>query len=485
MRKLFATLLSLITLEGSQAQTISGTIARPTRGYIVFKCSNKYGICSKTDTVKLGKNGSFKYSVKFNTPSINGNIEIVPKHNIPIWLTDNTSLNLNIKDSSIVPNFSGELARINQYLQEENAYETRIYNSYKQNNPNFASYASSRSDEYFQITDSMTSDQLLFLKQSLQAPQNKYEQKFASQRTKDLIFKNLFYKISYDNPPLEKLIYYQKNFNVTSPTSFTYSDEINFNDPNLLSPYLLRFSRMFFMELVFKYQKSEKIKLSKESFYEKFFSEVDRLSKNKICNAVLKAAFIKDEVNFMSLTQNATVSTYSRFVDSLLSYSQISVEARFIEDMFHGKLNDIYARTSGGYASTCSLTDSVGNVVKLEDFKGKLVYIDVWATWCKPCIESIPHWNKLVEQYKNNKDVVFITVSTDETEDKGKWLQMLNKYKFKGLHFISTGGTESEFAKKFLVLSYPTNVLIDKEGRILQIKAERPETIDLSRYLQQ
>ena len=471
MVKIFTTLLSLVMLNVLQAQSISGTITNPIRDYIVFKCSDKYGIDSKTDTVKLGKNGSFTYSMAFNSPVIN----------IPIWLADNISLAINFRDSSFVPNFSGELAKINQYLQEESPYEISIFNAYKQTNPNFADYASSRPDEYFQIIDSMTSDQLLFLKQSFHNRQNKYEKKFITQRKKYLIFKNLSFKISYDNPPLEKLIYYQKNFSATSPTSFTYSDIIGFNDPTLLNPYFLRFSRMFFMELVFRYQKTSKIKLSKEAFYEKFFSEVNALSKNKICNAVLKASFIKDEVSFMSLNQSAT---YSRFIDSLLSYSQIKAEAQFIEGMFQRKLNDLYAMRSGEDAPTCSLTDPTGNVVKLEDFKSKLIYIDVWATWCKPCIESIPHWNRLVEQYKSNKDVVFITVSTDKMEDKEKWLQALNKYKFKGLHFISAGGLESEFAKKFLIFSYPTNILIDKEGHIIQIKAKDPKTVDLSRYLQ-
>lgn len=484
MRKIFATLISLVVLTALQGQSISGIIVSPPRNYIVFKSTDRFGLNSKTDTVKLRMDGAFNYSVKYNSPVINGSLEIAPKRSIPIWLADNKNLMIHIKDSSLVPNFSGELAGINQYLQEENPYEIDRYNTYKKRNLNFASYASSRSDEYFQITDSMTSDQLLFLEQSFYNSKNEYEQKFVAQRKKEIIFKNLCYKISYDNPPLEKLMYYQRQFNITSPTSFAYSDEIDFNNPNYLSPFLLRFSRFFFMELVFRYQKTEKIKLSKEGFYEKFFSEIDKLSKNNLCNAVLKASFIKDEVNMMALNQTPTVATYSRFIDSLLSYSKIKTEAKFIENIFKQKLKELYTMRSGEYAPSCSLTDSAGNVFKLESFKGKLIYIDAWATWCKPCIESVPYWNKLVDQYKKNSDVIFMTISTDETKDKEKWLRLLDKHKFKGLHFISAGGTDSEFAKKFLVVGYPTNILIDKEGRIIQIKAERPETIDLSHYLQ-
>lgn len=484
MLKLFALLLSLslIRFDVLQAQSVEGSIANPSRNYIVFKTSDKYGLTARTDTIKLRKDGSFTYPVDYNLPVINGNLEITPRRTIPIWLTNTKKLVIKIKDSFLVPIFFGELARINQYLQKEAPYEIKMYNEYKQRNVNFATYASSRSNEYFLITDSLTSDRLIFLEQSFGNVKNKNEQQFLAQRRKELIFKNLCYKIAYDNPPLEKLIYYQTQFNTSSPTSFAYSDEISFNDPELLSPYLLRFSRMFFMELVFRYQQTEKIKLSREGFYERFFSEVDRLSSNKLCNAILKAAFIKDEVNTMAINQNATAATYSRFVDSLLSYHQVATEAKFIEGIFQRQVNEQYALRTGENAPSCSLTDSSGNAFTLENFKGKLVYIDVWATWCKPCLESVPYWNRLVDRYKNN-NIVFITVSTDELKDKGKWKRFLDKHNFKGLHFISAGGTESEFVKKFLVLSYPTNILIDKEGHIIQLKAERPEAIDLSAYL--
>jgi thiol-disulfide isomerase/thioredoxin len=314
---------------------------------------------------------------------------------------------------------------------------------------------------------------------------NKSEQLFIAQRKKELIYQNLFYKISYDSPPLEKLVFYQTHFKRFSPTSYKFSEQISFNSPDLLNnSFFLRFSRMFFMELVFRFQKEEKIKFSKEEFYDKLFFFINQLSANKLCNAVLKASFMKDEISFMVLNQTTTESTYSRFIDSLLSYRQIRDEAKIVERNFYKKLNELYAFKKGSWAPSCNnITDTSGRVVSLSSFKGKLLYIDVWASWCGKCIEAMPYWDKLVDKYKDNNDVAFIMVSTDDEEEKEKWLRLLNKFKPKGQHFISLGGSNSELAKEFLVNTYPTNILIDREGRIIDIKAERPETIDLSTYL--
>src|SRR5690606_22180824 len=64
--------------------------------------------------------------------------------------------------------------------------------------------------------------------------------------------------------------------------------------------------------------------------------------------------------------------------------------------------------------------DINGKDVALSDLKGKLVYIDVWATWCVPCLQEIPSLKKLESDY-HGKDIYFVSMSVDQKKDFEKW----------------------------------------------------------------
>jgi thiol-disulfide isomerase/thioredoxin len=112
-----------------------------------------------------------------------------------------------------------------------------------------------------------------------------------------------------------------------------------------------------------------------------------------------------------------------------------------------------------------------------------LVYIDIWATWCKPCIEEHPHWDKLKEEYEG-KAVSFLTISIDD--NKESWIKMVEDKNMEGLQWLAENAWRSEITRHFMVYSIPRFFLLDKEGRIIDPSAERPsgniKTI-LDRYL--
>lgn len=116
-----------------------------------------------------------------------------------------------------------------------------------------------------------------------------------------------------------------------------------------------------------------------------------------------------------------------------------------------------------------------GEMVSLSDFKGKVVYIDVWATWCGPCLGELPSSKKLKTQYEGNEDVVFMYVSIDE--NKEAWENMLAEDpEFKGVHIISPDGWESDINKKYMIKGIPRYMLIDREGNIADVDAPRPSS---------
>ena len=114
-----------------------------------------------------------------------------------------------------------------------------------------------------------------------------------------------------------------------------------------------------------------------------------------------------------------------------------------------------------------------GENVALDDFKGKYVYIDVWATWCGPCKKEIPYLKDLDEAYKG-KDIAFVSLSIDKMEHKDKWLKMIEEEDLKGVQILADNEWRSEFVSAYNITGIPRFILIDQEGNILNSNAPRP-----------
>lgn len=127
-------------------------------------------------------------------------------------------------------------------------------------------------------------------------------------------------------------------------------------------------------------------------------------------------------------------------------------------------------------APNFSLPDIDGNLKTLEDYKGKLIYLDIWATWCGPCRMQIPAMKELEKKYKD-QDIVFLSISVDPEKDKNKWKQMIKDEQMSGEHLYA-GVTSSSFGYDYKVEFIPRFVLISPNGDILMDHA--PQPIDMN-----
>ncbi len=129
------------------------------------------------------------------------------------------------------------------------------------------------------------------------------------------------------------------------------------------------------------------------------------------------------------------------------------------------------ALSPGSFAPDFTCTDLQGKPVSLSDFRGKVVYLDMWATWCGPCRLEIPHAITLEEEFRND-DIVFLAVSLDDSEKE--WRDFIKKKKMTGVHVISKGNFSSDVAQLYNVKGIPQYFIIGRDGKIVDSNAKRP-----------
>lgn len=128
---------------------------------------------------------------------------------------------------------------------------------------------------------------------------------------------------------------------------------------------------------------------------------------------------------------------------------------------------------AGKPAPNFKLPTLEGKELSLEDLKGKVIYVDFWGSWCRPCLGEMPAAKKMKEHFKDQPGVAFVYISIDDNEDN--WREMIEKQEIKGIHLYSKGW-ESQAPKAYLVRGIPRYVLIDREGKLIDANMSRPSS---------
>lgn len=127
-----------------------------------------------------------------------------------------------------------------------------------------------------------------------------------------------------------------------------------------------------------------------------------------------------------------------------------------------------------------SYPDISGKKISLPDLKGKVVLVDMWATWCGPCRAEEPHWERLNEEFKG-KPVAFVGVSVDQ--DKTKWDAYVKQKNLKGIQLHA--GSDNELSNAYKVNGIPRYLLIDKAGNLISADSPRPSDPKLKVLLEE
>jgi len=123
-----------------------------------------------------------------------------------------------------------------------------------------------------------------------------------------------------------------------------------------------------------------------------------------------------------------------------------------------------------------------GGKTSLKDLRGKILYVEIWATWCGPCVKEMPALTQLIKDYKG-KNIEFVSISIDSKNDYEKWKAMVPEKNVGGVQLLADKGLKSDFMKAFSVGLIPRSILIDENGKIITPKAPRPSSSDTKPYL--
>ena len=147
------------------------------------------------------------------------------------------------------------------------------------------------------------------------------------------------------------------------------------------------------------------------------------------------------------------------------------------------KIEKIRKLQTGMPSPTFTYHSIVGDTVSLDDLQGKYLYVDVWATWCGPCLREIPSLKTLENDF-HGAPIEFVSISIDVDKDFEKWQQMVADKELKGVQLFADKNWKSDFVQAYAIDGIPRFILIDPKGNTVDPNAPRPSDPEIREILQ-
>lgn len=205
-----------------------------------------------------------------------------------------------------------------------------------------------------------------------------------------------------------------------------------------------------------EFEKYQAINIKKENWSDNLYSKLENLiidNSNNRYPGDLLAEISSDS----TLNKNQLKNLYQKLNRTILDpYTIKKLEQNIYPENI---------LTIGDQIFDISGNDYKEEKLSTKDFRGKILLIDFWASWCKPCIDQFPELEIMNEKFKN-KDLVILGISLDE--DKSSWKKAIDKHNLSWQNIFSEEDLAGEISKKYGINSIPFNILISEKGVIIK-----------------
>ena len=198
----------------------------------------------------------------------------------------------------------------------------------------------------------------------------------------------------------------------------------------------------------------------------------------------------REDYNKMKSDFNSELNTLLEKTTDLDSLFITNEKSEFVQmngfiDQFYNQKQGVIEKLPKGMPSPQfkNFEDFSGGKKSLADFKGKYVYIDIWATWCGPCIKEIPALKEIEAKY-HDKNITFLSISVDSMKDHDKWKNMVKDKNLGGVQLFADEADQT-FFQEYVVSSIPRFILLDPEGNIVTPDAPRPSSEKLIKMFEE
>lgn len=227
-------------------------------------------------------------------------------------------------------------------------------------------------------------------------------------------------------------------------------------------------------------------------------AEINKLNKNFVDFSLMKLVVYRDiaedlvkyssnKVDAQKIKDWATASSLvgamSKISDKneLKKYSSevSSIKTTNYRDAVQQRLDGLLKFGKGDTAIDFTAVDTKGNSVNLASLKGKVIYLDLWATWCGPCLQEMPYFEKLKEKYKDNANIAFVSLSIED--DANIWQNSVAKRKAEGLQWLINRNKLMDYD----IVGIPRTIVIDKSFKIANLNAPVPSAKETEKIIEE
>jgi thiol-disulfide isomerase/thioredoxin len=399
---------------------------------------------------------------RFDIPLAIGTVAelVYEEEDVRIFLSPGEPLQVSFRANRMIPSirFKGNKEKENQFLIR---YEKKfVENEDYQVLPDLIHY---REAEFTEFVDERK-ENMLGLFEKLDG-KHQFSQEFREYLLAEIEYTWANDKLTYADLR-ERIVHGQPRLTL-SPGYYDFLQDVELNNlPALYNPIFTTFLKNYFHhQAALSYRRK-----TDKNYYMANYEEARKILQGDIRSHVL-GQILYESFRFGHIQ-------YSN--EMLADYQKLEHKQGYLDF-----LNIAYAANQkfamGSPAPDFTLTTAKGETLRLQDFKGKMVYLNFWNTTCGLCLMDLSHAQNLADKL-DGQPIVFVNVGMDE--DQKVWQNMVTRKNLSGVHAYAKGN-KAEIIQKYNLGDLPAYFLIDDDGTFLSVKPKRPSSHEAARELQQ